>query len=247
MNLKPLFSAITFLSAASCTSTPKPELVAELNALEGRSTTTTAQPAQQTYKPQPIRPGQWVQHLITAEDGSKQSFKQQILEGGPAPSSFWMETEILTPTHKTISKSLVSVNSSAVKTTSGRQEFFLKDLVNVERIQTWNTENQEAEEIPPELVKMVGSSMANTQVISEAQFSGARNAKVRAGFFQGCFDMKSKGRMAIFSGEFNGCLHSAVPLSGIVVGQDNRGNNWELIGYGQTGAKPLLTAPVRKP
>jgi hypothetical protein len=127
----------------------------------------------------------------------------------------------------------------------GRQSFTIEQFVQIKRLIQWHDGQAQATEIPPQAVQLIGGALGKVNFLSSSRMSGMERAQVKAGTFKRCFKMESQAQTSFFSSQVKGCVHSSVPLSGLVQATADDGTRWELIGYGRDGKESFIRVPVQ--
>lgn len=246
IKLRSLISSLPLLLSMSCTSSPDPKLVSELDALARTPAKTATIPGAANYTAMPIKAGQWVHYLITDKDGHRSSMRQQVWSKGDGPESFWFEMESITPGSRSTTRSLISISEDArQKAKPGRYEYTADQFVKIKRLIDWRQGNSQADELPPVAVQMMGGAIGKISFLSASRIHGQTNTTVKAGTFQRCFQMDSTVTTSFATSGIKGCVHPAVPLSGLVQAEDDKGSKWELIGFGTDAKDSLIKVPVK--
>ncbi len=232
--------------ATGCVASPKPELVAELDALAKTPAKKTMAPDLSSYTAQPIKAGQWTHYLMVDKSGKSTSYRQQVLAQGDEPGSFWFETEIITPESKSVARSLAYVDDQVrLNNKTGKYAFTIDQFVHIKRLINWHAGETKATELPPQAVQLISGAIGKVSFLSNSRMNGVETANVKAGSFKRCFRMTSQAQTSFFSSSVTGCVHPSVPLSSLVNAVDSEGTRWELMGYGLDAKESFIRVPIQ--
>ncbi len=200
------------------------------------------------FVPAPLRSGQWATYLVGANTPSPLVYTIKVLEEGDLPYSFWFEEELASSETRVVARSQFLMDEARVAVANAREaeswgEAFAAVVTDYGRnVRTLVSTNGASPIEVPRSDTPPGLFILRTRaaLFGGAEVSRPRQAKVRAGVFEGCFEASGTMTMEGREGPVSGCLDPQVPVHGLIEGRDPLGRRWELMAFGFAGAKSAL-------
>jgi hypothetical protein len=182
-----------------------------------------AKPSSST--PMPMAAGQWLTYKVTSDKGEPSLLTLKLV--GQEGSAFWYETLHEGYSGKMAMRMLVDFGD--------RRSI---DGITIKAAKMRDRKGQ-LTEYPENMIGLMNSILRGNLGPIVVDWTGLpqEDATVPAGRFAGCYKGRSQVSYAGFKSAGIAWGHTAVPLSGMVRSQGDKGETMELIGFGTTGAQ----------
>jgi hypothetical protein len=175
--------------------------------------------------PMPMAVGQWLTYKVVSDKGEPSFLTMKLV--GQDGSAFWYETLSETYYGKHATRMLVDFGDRRNPESMSIKAAKLRDSKG------------RVTEYPENMIGFVNSILRGQLGPIVIDWTGLpqEEVSVPAGHFAGCYKGRSEVSFAGFKSASIAWGHTAVPLSGMVRSQGEKGDSIELVGYGTSGAQ----------
>lgn len=228
------FVLIALLGLGACAPSIDPAAKASLDNWVAGLQTSNASYGDQGLERNPPKVGQWAEYMDTDPDGAVTRRVQKVV--GEESGAYWIEAEQETYSGKSTMKILVAT-----------QDWSKPESMEIRRIISQQNDEQ-AQELPVFLAQAMAKPITSTFANSVETVNGpVETVSVPAGRFES-HKLTTSGITLPLVGDTSGTswVNMNVPLSAAVRIESNGGYRSELVSFGETGAKSVITGPVQK-
>jgi hypothetical protein len=174
--------------------------------------------------PMPMAVGQWLTYKVISDKGEPSFLTMKLV--GQESGAFWYETLSETYYGKHATRMLVDFGDRRAPSSVTIKAAKLRDSKG------------RVTEYPENMIGFVNSILRGQLGPIVIDWTGLpqEDVSVAAGRFAGCYKGRSEVSFAGFKSTSTAWGHPAVPLSGMVRSQGEKGDSLELVGYGTNGA-----------